>query len=230
MKPKTILIVEDDPLISEMVATYLEADGFQVICAPDGATGLDAAVSQHPDLILLDLMLPEISGREICRNLRRNQATSEIPIIMMTSCSDEIDRVIGFEIGADDYVVKPFSVRELSLRIQAVLRRNRGAAAKVITAGRSSLQIDPEKCTVSIHGKNYFLTRIEHQLLTILAEHPGSTQSRETLRQQIWGEANESNVRIIDAHIKRLRRKLEDAGDLIKTVQGCGYKLRTAGE
>jgi two-component system phosphate regulon response regulator PhoB len=230
MKLTTILIIEDDPEISEMVATYLEADGHQVIRAPDGATGLDAAVSRHPDLILLDLMLPGISGREICRNLRKNRATAEIPIIMMTSCSDEIDRVTGFEIGADDYVVKPFSVRELSLRIQAVLRRNRGATAEVIPAGRPSLLIDPEKCAVSVYGRNYSLTHIEYRLLTILAEYPDIAQSRESLRHQIWGEASDVNLRIIDAHVKRLRRKLEDAGTLVKTVHGSGYKLRSAGE
>ena len=230
MDQTTILIIEDDPEISDMVASYLEVDGFRAICAPDGVSGLDAAINLGPGLVLLDLMLPGISGMELCRTLRRNRATAKIPIIMMTSCADEIDRVVGFELGADDYVVKPFSVRELSLRIKAVLRRNSSSAPEEAPAAHLSLRIDPERCTVSIDGKNYILTQIEFRLLAILAERPGIAYSREHLIEQIGGDLSETNVRSIDAHIKRLRRKLREAGDLVTTVHGFGYKLRTVGE
>ena len=230
MERLTILIIEDDPEISRMVASYLEANGYEVICAADGLSGLAAAESRNPDLVLLDLMLPEMPGRELCKSLRRNRETSEIPIIMMTSCCAEVDRVIGFELGADDYVAKPFSLRELSLRIRSVLRRCGRLSQEGGAPPQSPLRLHPDSCSVSFHDKSYPLTQIEYRLLATLAERPGTAHSREALVQVIRGESGETNVRIIDAHIKRLRRKLEEAGELVKTIHGHGYRLQPAEE
>jgi two-component system, OmpR family, phosphate regulon response regulator PhoB len=227
METKTILIVEDEKDLAELVAFNLEKEGYQPIIALDGPAGLDAACNNSPDLILLDLMLPGMPGAEICKVLKGNRKTATIPIILLTAKGEEIDRVVGFEIGADDYVVKPFSSRELLLRIKAVLRRTQPemAAGKTIRLG--SIAIDTERHIVTNDGSEIILTSTEFKLLFTLAERFGRLQSRELLLKDVWGYNYSGDTRTVDTHITRLRTKLGDAGGMIKTIRGFGYKMDT---
>jgi two-component system phosphate regulon response regulator PhoB len=222
---KTILIIEDEKDLADLLAYNLEREGFRTSTARDGLSGLDAAKTSPPDLIILDLMLPGMSGTDICRNLKHNPKTAAVPVIMLTAKGEEIDRVVGFEIGADDYVIKPFSTRELLLRIKAVLRRSRPAEA----AGRlfriGPLAIDTERHAVSVDGDEVMLTGIEFKLLLTLAERPGRLQSRETLLKDVWGYSYAGDTRTVDTHVTRLRNKLGKAGNLIATVRGFGYRM-----
>ncbi len=225
MQTKTILIIEDENDLAELVAFNLEKEGQQPVIAMDGTSGLEAARNKTPDLILLDLMLPGITGIEVCKILKGSPATASIPIILMTAKGEEIDRVVGFEIGADDYVVKPFSTRELLLRVKAVLRRFNPAkpAGKVIKIG--SLAIDTERHIVTIDGSEIVLTSTEFKLLLTLAERPGRLQSRELLLKDVWGYNYSGDTRTVDTHITRLRTKLGEISAMIKTVRGFGYKM-----
>ncbi|BCG46485.1 Phosphate regulon transcriptional regulatory protein PhoB [Citrifermentans bremense] len=220
----TVLVIEDEKDLAELVVFHLEQEGYSCLVAHDGATGLAEARRSKPDLILLDLMLPGMMGTEVCRTLKRAEHTAGIPVIMLTAKGEEIDRVVGFEMGADDYVVKPFSTRELMLRVRAVLRRKLPAAeGATITLG--TLLIDVERHLVRVAGEEVQLTSTEFKLLMNLAERIGRVQSRELLLQNVWGYSYLGDTRTVDTHMTRLRTKLGAAGELIKTVRGFGYKL-----
>ncbi|MCM2358537.1 MAG: response regulator transcription factor [Geobacteraceae bacterium] len=224
---KTILIIEDERDLAELVAFNLEQEGYRPIVALDGVAGLEAARTGSPDLILLDLMLPGMSGTELCRTLKGDKRTAALPVIVLTAKGEEIDRVVGFEIGADDYVVKPFSTRELLLRIKAVLRRAHPAepAGKVIRVG--PVAIDTERHLVTVDGAEVILTGTEFKLLLTLTERLGRMQSRELLLRDVWGYNYAGDTRTVDTHVTRLRTKLGEAGGMIKTVRGFGYKMET---
>lgn len=221
----TILIIEDEKELAELVAFNLEREGYRAVIALDGVSGLEAARRNHPDLILLDLMLPGMQGTELCKLLKHDEKTASIPVIMLTAKGEEIDRVVGFEVGADDYVVKPFSTRELLLRVKAVLRRARPEKAprKVLRVG--PVTIDTERHSVTVDGEEAILTTTEFKLLLYLAERPGRVQSRENLLNNVWGFTYVGDTRTVDTHVTRLRTKLGKAGDLLKTVRGFGYKM-----
>jgi two-component system, OmpR family, phosphate regulon response regulator PhoB len=222
---KTILVIEDERDLLDLIAYNLEKEGYRVLTADDGTSGLESARSAMPDLIILDLMLPGIMGTEICKTLKKSEKTMAIPIVMLTAKGEEIDRVVGFEVGADDYVVKPFSNRELLLRIRAVLRRTEPgkAAEKVMTIG--CLAIDTGRHSVTVSGEEIILTTTEYKLLLNLAERLGRVQNRDLLLKNVWGYNYIGDTRTVDTHITRLRTKLGEAGDLIKTVRGFGYKM-----
>jgi two-component system, OmpR family, phosphate regulon response regulator PhoB len=222
---KTILVIEDEKDLAELIAFNLEKEGYRPIIALDGVAGLDAARGNLPDLILLDLMLPGLMGTEICKILKRDEKTSAIPIIMLTAKGEEIDRVVGFEVGVDDYMVKPFSTRELMLRVKAVLRRTmpEKSAARNISVG--AITIDTERHLVDVAGEAVVLTTTEFKLLLNLAERLGRVQSRDLLLQNVWGYNYVGDTRTVDTHVTRLRTKLGEAGEMIKTVRGFGYKM-----
>ncbi len=223
-----ILVVDDEPKIVRTARDYLERNGFRVVPSYDGKSALAAARQERPDLIVLDLNLPEMDGLDVCRTLRRE---SDVPIIMLTARADEADRLIGLELGADDYIVKPFSPRELVARVRAVLRRTQGEMqlSNVLYAG--DLEIDLDGHRVTRHGQPIKLTRIEFALLAALARYPGQTISRAQLLQQLHGTADGGYDRSIDAHVKNLRRKIgDDPADprYIHTVYGIGYQFTDA--
>lgn len=222
---KTILIIEDERDLMELIVFNLEREGYRVETAFDGPTGLEAARRAPPDLIILDLMLPGMLGTEICKILKKTEKTARIPVVMLTAKGEEIDRVVGFEVGADDYVVKPFSNRELMLRIKAVLRRTEPEKdrEKIICIG--PVHIDTGAHTVISGGDEIILTTTEYKLLLNLAERVGRVQNRDLLLKNVWGYNYIGDTRTVDTHITRLRTKLGEAGDLIKTVRGFGYKM-----
>ncbi|BCY17717.1 DNA-binding response regulator [Leptolinea sp. HRD-7] len=220
-----ILVVDDEPKIVKLTSDYLEKDGFRVISANDGRTALEAARREKPDLIILDLMLPDLDGWEVCQTLRRE---SGIPIIMLTARSDESDQIVGLELGADDYITKPFSPRTLAARVRAVLRRSQGRLKPQSVIHAGELEIDQDAHLVKLKGQPVHLTPNEFRLLVILARHPGQLLTREQLIDQMHGISLESFDRSIDSHIKNLRRKIEtDPGDsvYIKTIYGEGYRF-----
>lgn len=226
MKPAPrILIVEDESDLAELIAFHLRTEGCHVEIAGNGRLGLERALADPPDMILLDLMLPEMTGSEVCRNLRRESRTTSVPVLMLTAKGEEIDRVVGFEVGADDYVVKPFSLRELLLRIKALLRRSQPVVTERDILQFGPLSIDPLSHEVRVDGTIVELTAIEYRLLTTLAERRGRLQSRDQLLTDVWGYNYVGDTRTVDTHITRLRSKLGVAGDLIRTIRGFGYKL-----
>jgi len=224
-----ILIVDDE---ADLVATLdynLRREGHETRSAATGREALAAAAaSPAPDLVILDLMLPDISGTEVCRRLRAAEATRAIPVLMLTARGDEIDRVVGFEVGADDYVTKPFSVRELLLRVGAILRRAQPEASEpgAITFGR--LRLDPDAHRAWVDGEEIALTALEFRLLRTFLGRRGRVQSRETLLSDVWGMSPEVTTRTVDTHVKRLREKLGPAGAYIETLRGVGYRFRDA--
>jgi len=224
---KKILVIEDEKDLADLLVFNLEKEGFKMLCSYDGISGLEKARAEEPDLIVLDLMLPGMMGTEICKELRKEPRTARIPVLMLTAKGEEIDRVVGFEVGADDYIVKPFSMRELLLRIRAILRRCEGQAApasgKLLTMG--GITIETERHRVLSGEEEVELTSTEYKLLLYLVERPGRVLSRELLLQNVWSYNNMGDTRTVDTHITRLRGKLGAAGDLIKTVRGFGYKL-----
>lgn len=222
---KTILIIEDEQDLLDLIAFNLEREGYRVETALDGPSGLDAARRVLPDLVLLDLMLPGMMGTEICKILKKAEKTARIPVIMLTAKGEEIDRVVGFEVGADDYVVKPFSNRELMLRIKAVLRRSEPEKNRDRIISIGPVSIDTGAHTVTSAGVEVVLTTTEYKLLLTLAERAGRVQNRDLLLKNVWGYNYIGDTRTVDTHITRLRTKLGDAGDLIKTVRGFGYKM-----
>ena len=225
MSSKKILVVDDEKKIVDIVKAYLEREGYRTIVAYDGKVALDLARTEVPDLIILDLMLPEISGWDVCRTLL---AKSNVPIIMLTARDEDTDKIVGLELGADDYVTKPFNPRELVSRVRAVLRRAEGAANKGRKIELADLSIDVEKHEVKRGDQLIELTPIEFELLRVLAEAPGRVYSRMQLLDKVQGYAYEGYERTIDSHIKNLRKKLEPDPDrprYIKTVRGVGYKL-----
>jgi two-component system phosphate regulon response regulator PhoB len=224
---KKVLIIEDEKDLAELLAFNLEKEGYAATCIHDGKLGLERACTDVPDLILLDLMLPGLLGNEVCKGLRKDQRTAHIPIIMITAKGDEIDRVVGFEVGADDYIVKPFSMREVVLRVKAVMRRFerevQTQATDLLVIG--DIAIDKQRHTVISAGNEIDLTSTEFKLLLFLAEKKGCVHSREKLLQNVWSYNNAGDTRTVDTHVTRLRGKLGDPGDIIKTVRGFGYKI-----
>ena len=223
-----ILIVEDEKDISELVAYHLSQSGFSVITAMDGTSALEKVSKSRPILVILDLMLPDMDGKDICRTLKADPQTRGIPILMLTAKAEEIDRIIGFELGADDYVTKPFSPRELVLRVKAILKKRDldQEGVKVIQVG--DLLIDLDRHSVSVSNKAVQLTSIEFKLLVELASKRGRVQSREHLLNRVWGYTYEGYARTVDTHIRRLREKLGPYADHIETLRGVGYRFREA--
>lgn len=228
----TILVVDDDPKIVRLVRSYLEQAGFQVEIAGDGNTALQAIRTVHPDLIVLDLMLPGRDGLDITRTVRNDPALAETPILMLTARVEDVDRILGLEMGADDYVTKPFNPREVVARVKAILRRvgggaaNTGAPAPTLRVG--PLTLDPEAHSVLLHGRPIQLTPSEFDLLHLLMRHPGRAFTRTELIQEGLGYEYEGLERTVDSHIKNLRRKIEEnpsTPKLIQTVFGVGYRL-----
>jgi two-component system phosphate regulon response regulator PhoB len=223
-----ILVVEDEPDIQELIRYHLDQAGFQVETASDGNAALHSLRRRRPSLLVLDLMLPDRSGTELCREIRSDPDLKELPIIMVTARSDEVDRLLGFELGADDYVAKPFSPRELVLRIRAVLRRASATPEdadipEVLQHGELCLDTGRHRCDVG--SKRIDLTAKEFQLLRMLMSRPGRVMSRERLLDEVWGPDVTVTLRTIDTHMKRLREKLGDAGALISTIRGVGYRF-----
>ncbi len=223
-KPK-ILVIDDEPDAVELVEFNLKQAGFEVITAADGAEALRQGRSHLPDLVVLDLMLPEIDGLEVCKLLRHDPTTAAIPIVMVTAKAAEVDRILGLELGADDYVTKPFSPRELVLRIKKILERGRPAAAKKEKFVFGELVIDLPRHLVSVRGKRIELTSTEFRLLTLLAERAGRVQSRDQLLQDVWHYDNIIDTRTVDTHMRRLREKLGPAAKHLDTVRGVGYRF-----
>lgn len=221
----TVLVVEDEPDVLDLVRYNLVKAGLRVITAADGLSGLEAARAELPDVVVLDLMLPEMSGEDVCRELKQREATSAIPVIMLTAKAQASERVAGLELGADDYVTKPFSPRELVLRVQAVLRRTRASgAATILEIG--ALELDRGNFEIRMDGHRLDLTAIEFKLLATLMENRGRTLRRDILLRDVWGYRNAIDTRTVDTHMKRLRHKLGGAGRRIETVRGEGYRFR----
>ena len=220
-----ILVVDDEPDAVELVEFNLKNAGFEVVTAADGAQALKKARAALPDLIVLDLMLPEVDGLEVCKLLRRDAATAGIPILMLTAKAAEIDRVLGLELGADDYVTKPFSPRELTLRIKGLLRRRQTAEVKTERMQFAELVIDVPAHRATVHGKAMELTATEFKLLTILAQRRGRVQSRDQLLKDVWEYDNVIDTRTVDTHMRRLREKLGKAAKHLDTVRGVGYRF-----
>jgi DNA-binding response OmpR family regulator len=223
---KTILIIEDERDVVDLLTLNLrKAEGFFITTAADGASGLEKARAEKPAFIILDLMLPRMSGLEVCRTLKSDPETQHMPIMMLTAKAEEIDRIIGLEFGADDYVTKPFSPREVVLRIKAILRRGEGKPAEErLNAGLIS--IDPSRHRVSVAGKQVHLTSIEFKLLRTLLQRRGRVQARDRLLNDVWGYESIIDTRTVDTHMRRLREKLGKAGNAIETVRGFGYRFR----
>jgi DNA-binding response OmpR family regulator len=221
----TILVVDDEPEAVELVEFNLKQAGFSVTTATDGEEALKKAKATLPALIVLDLMLPEIDGLEVCKLLRRDPATAGIPIIMLTAKAAEIDRVVGLELGADDYITKPFSPRELILRIRKILQRREAAEEKQETMRYGDLKIDVPKHLATWRGKPVDLTATEFKLLTVLAQRAGRVQSRDALLRDVWEYDNLIDTRTVDTHMRRLREKLGPAAKHLDTVRGVGYRF-----
>lgn len=220
-----ILVVDDEPDAVELVAFNLRQAGHTVTTAADGAEALQKARTQLPDLIVLDVMLPELDGFEVCKLLRRDPATAHIPIIMLTAKAAEVDRVLGLELGADDYVVKPFSPRELLLRVRKVLTRAKPEEASRETLRFGQLLIDEPRHLVSWRGKRIELTAIEFKLLITLARRAGRVQTRDILLRDVWEYDSLIDTRTVDTHMRRLREKLGPAAKHLDTVRGVGYRF-----
>jgi two-component system, OmpR family, phosphate regulon response regulator PhoB len=218
-----VLIVDDDPDIQRLVSYNLSQAGFQVTTAATGRTALEAVQKQSPDLIILDVMLPDIDGLEVCRTLRQRDQSRRIPIIMLTARGEEIDRVVGFELGADDYVMKPFSPRELVLRVKSILRRIGDDRSEVLRIGK--IQLFPERRQVLAANKSITLTAKEFDLLEELMRARGKVMTRELLMDKVWGYHGEATSRTLDTHVRRLREKLGDEGMHVETVRGVGYRM-----
>jgi two-component system phosphate regulon response regulator PhoB len=227
-----VLVIEDEVDLATTVEYNLRAEGFAVHLAHSGREGLASAMAEPPpDVIVLDLMLPDLSGTEICRRIREHERTREIPVIMCTAKGEEIDRVVGFEVGADDYIVKPFSVRELILRIRALLRRVDSTRrvegeSSLIRFGRLKIDRDAHRAWVDEH--EIALTALEFRLLHQFMSRRGRVQTRDTLLADVWGIEADVTTRTVDTHVKRLREKLGEAGAYIETLRGVGYRFKDA--
>ncbi len=225
MKPK-ILVVDDESEALEILGFKLKEAGFEPLFAKDGARALQVARDSHPALIVLDLMLPEIDGLEVCKILRRDTATAAIPILMLTARAAEMDRVLGLELGADDYVTKPFSPRELVLRIKKLLARVKASEEPVAHLRFGDLEIDVPRHRVTLGGSVIELTATEFKLLEILARRRGRVQTRDRLLQDVWGYDNPIDSRTVDTHMRRLREKVGTAADFLETIRGVGYRFK----
>jgi len=223
-----VLIVDDDPDILRLVSYNAAQAGFEVVTAATGRKALEVIQKHPPDLIVLDVMLPDVDGLEVCRTLRQQSQSRRIPIIMLTARGEEIDRVVGFELGADDYVAKPFSPRELVLRMKSILRRAGGERAEVLRAGR--VEIYPERRQCFVSGNAVSLTAMEFDLLRELLKARGNVLTRDVLMDKVWGYHGDATSRTLDTHVRRLRDKLGDTGSLIETVRGVGYRVSEPGD
>jgi len=227
-----VLIVEDEQDIRDLLAFNLSREGYQVATAATGTEGLRQASRERPDLVLLDLMLPEMDGLEVCRRLRQDPATAAVPVIMLTAKGHEVDRIVGLEIGADDYVVKPFSPKELLARVRAVLRRARPREAGSASLSAGGIVLDTGTYAVTVGADPVTLTPKEFDLLRALLDARGRVLSREFLLDRVWGYARASEIesRTVDVHVRRLRAKLGDEGRRILTVKNVGYRLEPEGQ
>lgn len=229
-----ILVVEDEPDIQEIICYNLRQAGLDPESAEDGESALQKAHDLQPHLIILDLMLPGIDGLEVCRMLKQNDATRHTPVLILTAKAEEVDRIVGLELGADDYLTKPFSPRELVLRVKSILRRGRlGADVATESSERLSfgeLSIDPEEHEAYVSGEALYLTATEFKLLLTLAERRGRVQSREELLNVVWGYQHTGYGRTVDTHVRRLRDKLGPAHEWVETVRGVGYRFRKGHE
>jgi len=222
-----ILVADDDAASRETIASHLTEAGFTVMTVTDGAAALGEIRANRPALVVLDLSLPEISGLEVCRRVRRDTDTVTLPLVVVSARASELDRVVAFEVGVDDFVEKPFSGRELALRVGAVLRRSLPLATQPlqrVTIG--ALAVDGARHRVTVSGRDVALTALELKLLMFLAANRDRVQSREALLERVWGLDPSMETRTVDTHVKRLRAKLGDAGALIETLRGVGYRLR----
>jgi len=222
---KTIYIVEDEPDIRETLAYNLSQEGFKVSEFSDAESCLDKIQKKKPDLLILDLMLPGMSGLDLCKQIRADKSLQNLAIIMLTAKGEEVDRIIGFELGADDYVTKPFSVRELILRVKVILKKQNDALEnnELVEFGPIKLNLDAHE--VLINDDEIILTALEFKLLKHLVQRRGRVQTRDQLLGDVWGYSSEITTRTVDTHIKRLREKLGTVGDYIQTVRGVGYRL-----
>ncbi len=220
-----IYIVEDEPDIRETLKYNFSNEGFKVFTAPDGEEALSNIKRVLPDVLILDLMLPGLSGLDVCKSIRADDDIRDMSIIMLTAKGEEIDRVIGFELGADDYVTKPFSVRELILRVKVLLKKQRESLVqnKLVTFG--PIRIDLDAHELKINDKEIVLTALEFKLLQHLVKRKGRVQTREQLLGDVWGYSAEVTTRTVDTHIKRLREKLGNTSDYIQTIRGVGYRF-----
>ncbi len=225
MNSEKILIVEDDKHISKLVKYNLEKAGFECIVIITGEKALEILDKESVDLIILDIMLPKMDGFEVCKQIKQDKKLTAIPIIMLTAKGEEMDRVVGFELGADDYVVKPFSPRELILRVKAILKRKELFETTKDILSRDKLKVDITRYKVTIDKKDVELTSMEFKLLVILMQRIGRVQSREMLLNNVWDISADITTRTVDTHIKRLRQKLGKMGKLIETVRGIGYRF-----
>lgn len=225
-----ILIVDDEKDIVDLIAYNLEKEGFSTTKAYDGESALQSIKKQKPDLIILDLMLPKMNGLDVCRAVRHNPETSDLPIIMLTAKSDEVDKIIGLEVGADDYVTKPFSIKELIARVRSILRRLKNSE-KYAGSGEfafQGLKINYDSCLVSVNGKKATLSPTELKLLFFLSQNPGKVYSRNQILDHVWGDDTFITDRAVDVHIRRLRSQIEEDMEnpqYILTVRGFGYKF-----
>ena len=225
-----ILVIEDETDIQQVLDYNLREKGHKVYLASGGEEGLRLAREKKPDLVLLDLMLPDLPGTEVCKQLKNDAATKAMQIVMLTAKGEEVDRVVGFELGADDYVVKPFSVRELLLRVQAILRRSQGEQESATSFQFGRLRVDREAHRVWADDAELELTALEFKLLVTLYDRKNRVQTRAALLSDVWGIDADITTRTVDTHVKRLREKLGDAGAYIETVRGVGYRFTESPE
>lgn len=226
MSQQRIVVVEDEPDILEILRYNLEREGFAVECFSRGDVVLDEVRKNPPDLLLLDLMLPGMDGLEITRHLKRTPETASVPLIMLTAKDQEVDRIVGLELGADDYLAKPFSPREVVLRVKAVLRRSNGLPASSDTLGVGGLTLDIPAHRLRVDGKEVELTATEFRLIRVLMERAGRVQTRTQLLADVWEYSEDVDSRTVDTHVRRLRKKLRGEAARIETVIGVGYRLR----
>ena len=221
-----ILVVEDEPNMVAGLRDNFEFEGYEVVTAPDGVAGLERALTESPDLVILDVMMPRMSGLDVCKQLKTKRPS--LPIIMLTARGQEVDKVVGLELGADDYVTKPFSIRELLARVKAVLRRAKPAAKQQEKYAFGEIELDTRSCQVSRKGRQLDFSSKEFELLKYFLCHPGETLSRDRLLEDVWGYDRFPTTRTVDAHIVRLRQKVEPKPEeprFILTVHGTGYKF-----
>jgi two-component system phosphate regulon response regulator PhoB len=219
----TVLIIEDEPDVLDLVVFNLKKAGFATAAARDGVTGLAKARDLLPALVVLDLMLPGMEGTEVCKRLKADPKTAPMPVLMLTAKAEEVDRIVGLELGADDYVTKPFSPRELVLRVKKLIERGKPQPVEVLKRGE--LVVDLAKHAVTVKDKPVELTATEFKLLATLMERRGRVQTRDTLLHDVWGYEGDIDTRTVDTHMRRLREKLGKAGDWIETVRGVGYRF-----
>ena len=220
-----ILLVDDEKDILDLMQFNLRQAGFDTVTARDGEQALALVADRLPDLVLLDLMLPGVPGTEVCRQLKSSSRSRHVPVIMVTARGEEVDRVVGFELGADDFVTKPFSMRELVLRVRAVLRRGMHGETDVLQDRVGPLRIDPEAHRVFVGREEIVLTALEFKLLATFMSRVGRLQTRANLLRDVWNVSGDLQTRTVDTHIKRLREKLGAGRDLIETVRGNGYRM-----